>query len=51
MGPTSEGKEGSGRDKESGGGDKGEREGRGLEPPPLQISGYATDRGQQKLNG
>jgi len=32
MGPTSEGKEGSGRDKESGGGDKGEREGRGLEP-------------------
>jgi len=26
------------------GGDKGERgEGRGLKPPPLQISGYATD--------
>jgi len=35
-GPSSKGREGSGIEKE---GDKRERE-RGLEPPPLQISGY-----------
>jgi len=36
-GPTSKGREGSGRER----GIKGKGE-RGLEPPPLQISGYAT---------
>jgi len=35
---TSKGREGSER---GGGGD--EEEGEGVEPPPLQISGYATD--------
>ena len=36
-GPTSKGREGSGREKWERGEGKG-----GLEPPPLQISGYAT---------
>jgi len=42
-GPTSKGTEGSGREKGRGRGIKGIGErGRGLEPPPLQISGYAA---------
>jgi len=50
MGPTSKGREGSGRERGRVNGK--EERGGGLEPPPLQISGYhyATDNAVYSRN-